>query len=92
MNTLYQIFQGALGGLVAFFFATLMLDAGLSAFNEITLLVVIGATILAALWFLYKRVVGIEGKTHDKTLNTLPIKVGFGFFCFASIVAVGVYE
>lgn len=92
MNTAYQVFQGALGGIVAFFFALLLMDSGLSAMKEIILLVGIGAAIYGVLWFLHKRVVGAENPTQDKPFSSLSLKTGIGFFFFASIVAVGVYE
>ncbi|MFY0662628.1 MAG: hypothetical protein JXR15_19215 [Shimia sp.] len=91
MSTAFQIFQGALGGLIAFFFAILLMDSGLSAFKEIVLFVVIGAAIYGAVWFLHRAVDGTNRANQNSVSNSLPLKVGAGFFIFASIKAVGVH-
>lgn len=92
MRTTFQIFQGALGGLIAFFFATLLMSSGLSAFKEIALFAVIGAAVYGALWLLNRAVTGTKSADQDTLSNGLPLKVGAGIFFFASIVAVGVSE
>ncbi len=90
MGTPYQVFQGALGGLVAFFFATLLVDASFSALKTIALFVAIGAATYGALWLLHRAVVGTNSANQNIVPNSLPFKVGAGFFLFASIIAVGV--